>query len=648
MMEFFRGRLFKRFIMWFMAVVFAVMFGMVVAGLDPSTLFTGGTQWALRVDGVKIGTQEYQKALQRETESAQDLLRYGQDIDVSQRTESALIQRALMVSYAHEHSIVPAVKEVQRAVSKNADLANEFRPYGIVFSSAQAIEAFAQDQAIQAVRRLVEGLPVVSSAEIEQDFLERNTKAKLRFLEFQYLQFESNVEVSEDEARSFYDANGGIFWRGAAVDVDFIKLDPNLARSAVTVSDDDVRSYYEQRLSNYESEEVHARHILRRLDAGATAEEQQAAREKAQEILELARESDADFEALAIEHSDDTASAVGGGDLGWFARGQMVPPFENAAFGLSKDNPLSGLVRSQFGYHIIQYLDRRSTATPLSQVRSDIEATLSTARSVERTREDAEEFFFEIDAEGVEQTLEQERFQVYELKVERTGVFTAQDTTIPNLGPSYLYEDVREKAFRTRSGEWSEPIEVKQTYDNKVTGYVLLRIRDRRPAGIAPFEDVRSDVERLLKQKRAPELAMSAAERLWAKYKDGDDVDTLAEKYVPTSDDPQTLHPKDSGEFATQSAGYISGMGFCKPAMVAAFQMDLNEVRGVFKGQRAAYIVRLAERTDADLLALTDAEKANIRIRLLDREKRAVLSAWYQDIRDAAEIERNAAVLSRF
>ncbi|MDI6781737.1 MAG: peptidylprolyl isomerase [bacterium] len=90
---------------------------------------------------------------------------------------------------------------------------------------------------------------------------------------------------------------------------------------------------------------VHARHIL------------VATEEEADSLLKQIKEG-AEFAELAKKHSMCTGSGVRGGDLGFFGRGQMVREFEDTAFSLTKENPLSGTVKTRFGYHLIQFIDR--------------------------------------------------------------------------------------------------------------------------------------------------------------------------------------------------------------------------------------------------------------------------------------------------
>lgn len=95
-------------------------------------------------------------------------------------------------------------------------------------------------------------------------------------------------------------------------------------------------------------EEVEASHILIRF-----GDDKEAAKAKAEAIL-VDLKNGADFATVAKEKSEDPGSGAKGGDLGRFGRGRMVKPFEDAAFALKKPGELSGLVESQFGYHILK------------------------------------------------------------------------------------------------------------------------------------------------------------------------------------------------------------------------------------------------------------------------------------------------------
>ena len=119
------------------------------------------------------------------------------------------------------------------------------------------------------------------------------------------------------------------------------------------VSDTDARAYYDSHTAEFDApERSDASHILVMVGPNATAEEREKKRAKAQGLLSRARKG-ADFAKLAQENSDDPGSAKQGGKLPPFARGQMVKPFDDAVFAL-KPNEISGVVETQFGYHIIK------------------------------------------------------------------------------------------------------------------------------------------------------------------------------------------------------------------------------------------------------------------------------------------------------
>lgn len=134
-------------------------------------------------------------------------------------------------------------------------------------------------------------------------------------------------------------------------------LEAKIKPLAKPVTDKDVADYYQAHKGEFtESEEVRARHILIKLSSGASDEEKTYAKKEMQAILEEAK-SGADFAELAKKHSQ-CPSAIRGGDLGYFARGDMVKPFEETAFAL-KPGQISEIVETEYGYHIIRFEDKK-------------------------------------------------------------------------------------------------------------------------------------------------------------------------------------------------------------------------------------------------------------------------------------------------
>ena len=123
---------------------------------------------------------------------------------------------------------------------------------------------------------------------------------------------------------------------------------------SIEVDEQTLVDYYEEKKSSLKGQEQRrASHILFQLSADADETAGKAVLEKAEKVLQQIRDGD-DFAALATENSDDPGSATSGGDLGFFAKGAMVPEFEKAAFALQKNQMTQIPVKTKFGYHIIK------------------------------------------------------------------------------------------------------------------------------------------------------------------------------------------------------------------------------------------------------------------------------------------------------
>ena len=138
-----------------------------------------------------------------------------------------------------------------------------------------------------------------------------------------------------------------------------------------------VREAYDQNPQNFTSqEEIRASHILINSAEADPQEKKDEALKKATEIAALAKSEGADFAALAREHSQGP-SGPSGGDLGFFARGRMVKPFEEAAFSM-KVGDISDPVLTKFGYHVIKVTDRKEGSTvSFDEVKEQLEQDLT-------------------------------------------------------------------------------------------------------------------------------------------------------------------------------------------------------------------------------------------------------------------------------
>lgn len=125
----------------------------------------------------------------------------------------------------------------------------------------------------------------------------------------------------------------------------------------ITVSDKEAKDFYEGNLNRFKNpEQIQASHILIKVDPGAKEADKAKARAKLEEIRKKLNKG-GDFATLAGE-SSECPSKARGGDLGYFGRGQMVKPFEDAAFSLKKGE-ISDIVETGFGYHLIKVTDKK-------------------------------------------------------------------------------------------------------------------------------------------------------------------------------------------------------------------------------------------------------------------------------------------------
>jgi peptidyl-prolyl cis-trans isomerase D len=203
----------------------------------------------------------------------------------------------------------------------------------------------------------------------------------------------AQAKVDDAAIKTYFESNQKEFQMPEQVKVEYVKFSIADLMAKADVKSEDVRKYYDEHQSEFASpEQRQAAHILLVVAATAPQAEQDAVKARAEKLLVQVKQEPGKFAELARQNSQDPGSAVNGGDLGVFGRGMMVKPFDDAVFSL-KAGEISGLVKSDFGYHIIKLTGiKASHATPFNEVQAGISGKLRQQKAADSFAELAEKF----------------------------------------------------------------------------------------------------------------------------------------------------------------------------------------------------------------------------------------------------------------
>ena len=318
-------------------------------------------------------------------------------------------------------------------------------------------------------------------------------------------QFADQVKIAPAAIRKYYDENKKLFEIPEQAKADYVVLSLDALADKIELSDADVRAWYESHQDRYQqAEERRASHILFIAD-GNTEKEQ--AREKAESVLKELQQSPDQFAALARKYSQDPGSAEKGGDLGFFGRGMMAKPFEDAVFKLQEDE-ISGVVQSEFGFHIIKLTGIKAGAQrSLAEVRAEVEEELKRQTASRQFAEAAEVFSNMVYEQSDSLQPVAEKFN---LKIQQSAWLPRDPDSkvLASLG-TLGNQKVLASLFSADSLKYKRNTEAVE-----VAPRVLLsaRVSEYRPASVKAFDTVRSDIEAALKAQEAAALAREAGE----------------------------------------------------------------------------------------------------------------------------------------
>ena len=317
---------------------------------------------------------------------------------VSQRAGQVLVQRAILKNEADRMHLQVSDQDLLREL-KTGPFAQYLFPNGNFIGTDQYVNfvqsAFQisvadfesqvkQDLELNRLQALITGGITVSDNAVRDAYKAQGTKVKFDYAVVSGDDIRKTINPTDAELEAFFKKDAARY--ASAIPetrkIQYVAFDAsNLPGGKPQVTDAEVQAYYNQHLDQYQvKEQVKVRHILISVPSGADAKTDAAAKSKAEDLLKQIK-SGGNFADLASKNSDDPGSKTQGGELGWLDRGKTVAEFEKAAFSLSPGQT-SDVIKTQFGYHILQVEDKKSAHTqPVAEVKAAILPVLEQQKS---------------------------------------------------------------------------------------------------------------------------------------------------------------------------------------------------------------------------------------------------------------------------
>ena len=259
----------------------------------------------------------------------------------------------------------------------------------------------------------------------------------------------------------------------------------------------EIQQYYTQHQKDYKvDEQVRVRHILIKVDQGASPQADAAAKAKAEDILKQIK-AGGNFAELAKANSDDPGSKDQGGELGFLKRGATVPEFDQAAFTLPVGQT-SDLVKTKFGYHILQVEEKQTAHTrPLDEVKPTIVALLTRQKETAQGQAYAQQLANEAQKNGFAKTGEAHHLQVV------TTDYLQQGAIIPGLADG---SKLLSSAFTAKPGAAPQ---IASTGE----GFAVFQVDDVKAAHAPNFDEFKPTLLTDYRQEQLPQLLSRKSQR---------------------------------------------------------------------------------------------------------------------------------------
>ena len=394
-----------------------LMLGMMVLLIFPSFVFFGvqgysrfmdeAASGVAVVDGRSITRAEWDASFQRNVER---LRRQYPNVDVKMfdtpqmRRDSldGMVRERVLLAQAERAHLMPSNERLNRLFDSDPQMAAMRGPDGRISRDALAAQGMTPEMFDQQLRRdigmrqVLSGIattafaPAAAASASLGSYLQRREVQVQRFETAQYI---GKLAPTDAEIEAFYKAHERDFQAPEQANIEYVVLDLTVLGKGLNIPEDELRKYYAENISRWAvAEERRASHILVKAEKDASAADKTKARARAQELLAEVRKAPKTFAEMARKNSQDTGSAVQGGDLDFFGRNAMTKPFEDAVFAM-KEGEVSNVIETDFGFHIIQLTGvRGGDKKAFDAVRVEVEADVRKSQAQKLYAEKAEQF----------------------------------------------------------------------------------------------------------------------------------------------------------------------------------------------------------------------------------------------------------------
>ena len=583
------------------------------------------------VNGRPITQQEYAQSLQERQAALQRMI--GGSVppglldspEIRNAVVDGIVRQRLLIDRAVSGGVLIGDSQLQQLIAEQPAFLD-----GGKFSNARYTEllkrqnmtpvsfenGLRRDLMVERVTDAFRGSSVVASAVAERLLRLNAQQREVSQKAIEPQQFIAEVKLADDAVKQYYDSHQDEFKVAERARVDYLTLSLDAVAAQIEVSADEVKQFYEQNTKQYaRGEERQASHILITADSSASPEQKKLARAQAEKLLAQVKKNPAQFAELAKKNSQDPGSAAKGGDLGFFPRGAMTGPFEDAVFAM-KAGEISDIVESQFGYHIIRLAGIKGHG--FEDARKTVELDLKRQRASKRFSELAEQFSnlaFE-QGESLKPAADALKLQVQSGGwVSRNG---AENKLLNN--PKLLQAIFSDEVVKNKRNS-----EVVDVGNNTL---VAARVAEYSPASVYPLADVSASIAKQLTVKQASQLAAKYGRELLAKLKAGTDsvADWGAAKLVSRKDTQGLAAAEIAEVFKTDAgklpayAGVESGRGACVLLKVSKV-VEAEDIDEAKRKATAGELRNLMGQEELNAYVAYLKSKADVKLHLENLEK---------------------------